>query len=161
MMATAPQLEPRRGRWPVRTALERFAEKCAFDAATGCVLWTGGTSSGQLKTLRYPVFWDQGRRWFGHRWAAKHIHGHDIEGMQVDHCCVDHGAPANNTLCVQHLQAVPQIVNLQLMWGRRLWGWDEWREPEPPEDDPTAIPFHLPPTWLRPFMGGSSSEVPF
>jgi hypothetical protein len=69
--------------------------------------------------------------------------------------------PANNTLCVQHLQAVTQLVNLELQWGRRMWGWDEWREPEPVEPDPNAIPFHLPPAWLRPFLAGPTSEVPF
>lgn len=142
-----------------RPALERFAEKCRFDPVTGCVLWIGGTSSGQGKTALYGVFKDEGRRWFVHRWAAKHIHGFDIDGLEVDHCC----KPRPNTLCVQHLQAVTQLRNLQLMWGRRLWGWDEWSwEPEPePEPDPFAIPFHLPPAWLRPFLKSEQQGCPF
>jgi hypothetical protein len=139
-----------------RSALERFAEKCRFDATTGCVIWIGGTSCGQLKTAKYPVFWDEGRRWFGHRWSAKNIHGLDIEGLQVDHCCPN--IPIPNTLCIQHVQAVTQLVNLELQWGRRLWGWDEWREPDPVEADPNAIPFHLPPAWLCPFLPPSPME---
>jgi hypothetical protein len=145
-----------------RPALERFAEKCRFDATTGCVLWIGGKSSGQGNSATYGVFKDGGRRWFAHRWAAHHIHGLEIDGLQVDHCCVDYGAPANNTLCVQHLQAVTLLQNLELRWGRRLWGWDEWRDPEPIEPDPDAIPFHLPPPWFRPFMLAEPlQECPF
>ena len=137
------------GRFGSRPALERFAEKCRFEPATGCVLWTGGTTSGHLKTLAYGSFWDGGRRWFAHRWAASHIHGLDIAGLQVDHCCP--GGP--NTLCVQHLQAVTQTVNLELQWGRRLWGWDEWEASAPDAaNDGRDVPFHLPPAWLRPFM---------
>lgn len=76
---------------------------------------------------------------------------------QVDHCCPS----GPNTLCVQHLQAVTQLQNLELQWGRRLWGWDEWRDPDEPEPDPNAIPFHLPPAWLRPFLGRQQQECPF
>lgn len=146
-----------RGRFLSRPALERFAEKCRFDATTGCVLWVGGKSSGGGKTLEYGVFKDEGRKHYAHRWAARNIHGLRIDGMQVDHCCEPHP----NTLCVQHLQAVTQLVNLELMWGRRIWGWDDWQEPEPPpEPDPLAIPFHLPPAWLRPFLV-AQQECPF
>jgi len=161
-MASSPERQCRdeRGHFLPRPAIERFAEKCRFEPATGCVLWIGGTTRGQLKTAPYGSFWDGGRRWFAHRWAARHIHGLDIDGMQVDHCCVDHGAPANDTLCVQHLQAVPQLVNLQLMWGRRLWGWDEWGPPEPAAEDAGA-PFYLPPAWLRPFLPQSGNGCPF
>lgn len=138
-------------------AIERFAAKCRFDPVTGCVMWTGGTTSGQLKRLRYGSFWDRGRRWFAHRWAARFIHGLEIDGFQVDHCC-----PAGpNTLCVQHLQAVTQATNLELQWGRRLWGWDEWEEAEQPASEPGGVPFHLPPAWLRPFLRSGQRESPF
>lgn len=146
------------GRFLSRPTLERFAEKCRFDPSSGCVLWIGGTTSGQLKTAKYGSFRDGKRRWFAHRWAAKHIHGLEIEGLQVDHCCP--GQP--NTLCIQHLQAVTQAVNLELQWGRRLWGWDEWEEPEAEaaaEDN--SVPFHLPPGWLRPFLPAQSARCPF
>lgn len=150
-----PGREPN-GRWQQRPALERFAEKCRFEPETGCVVWIGGTSSGQLKTALYPVFWDDGRRWFGHRWAAKNIHGIDIDGFEVDHCCP---LPRPNTLCVHHVQAVTKLRNLELQWGRRLWGWDDWEpEPEPDSDPALAVPFHLPPAWLRPFLPPSPME---
>lgn len=151
-MATAPALVV-----PL-PALARFAAKCDFDAATGCVIWTGGKSSGQGNKGTYGVFKYEGRRWFAHRWASHFIHGHAIDGMQVDHCCTDHGAPFNNTLCVQHLQPLTLIDNVAKRWGRRLWGWDEWQEPERPEVEP-GVPFLLPPDWLRPFL--SSDESPF
>lgn len=147
-----------RGLFVTQPALERFASKVRFDAATGCVLWTGGTTCGQLKSARYGSFWDGGRRWFAHRWAAKHIHGLEIDGLQVDHFCP--GGP--NTLCVEHLQAVTQMENLQLQWGRRLWGWDEWeeREPDEPQND-NAVPFFSAPEWLRPFVASAGEECPF
>lgn len=147
------------GRFLSRPALERFAEKCRFDPTTGCVLWIGGQTSGQLKTAKYGSFRDGKRRWFAHRWPAKHIHGLEIEGLQVDHCCPS----GPNTLCVQHLQAVTQAVNLQLQWGRRLWGWDEWEEQNSSaaNDADDAIPFHLPPAWLRPFLPSQARECPF
>lgn len=145
-----------------RPALERFAEKCRFDPTTGCVLWIGGKSSGQGNSATYGVFKDEGRRWFSHRWAAHHIHGQAIDRLQVDHCCTDFGAPFNNTLCVQHLQPLTLLDNLAKRWGRRLWGWDEWRDPDLPEPDPDALPFHLPPAWLRPFLGDEPPpEEPF
>ena len=152
-------------RWPSppfvrRPALVRFAEKCRFDPTTGCVLWIGGKSNGQGNSATYGVFKDEGRRWFAHRWAAVHIHGFDIDGFQVDHCCEDHGAPANNTLCVQHLQPLTLADNLAKRWGRRLWGWDEWREPEPPEPV-EGVPFYLPPLWLRPFLKSEPRGCPF
>jgi hypothetical protein len=141
-----------------RPALERFAEKCQFDARTGCVLWIGGKTCGGGKVLQYGSFKDGGRRWSAHRWAAKHIHGLDIEEYEVDHCCP---LPIPNTLCVQHLQAVTKLRNLELMWGRRVWGWDDWDQSEPSEPDHEALPFHLPPSWLVPFTPGGSSDCPF
>lgn len=135
------------GHFLPRPALERFRAKCEFNPATGCVLWTGGTTCGGLKQLRYGSFWDGGRRWFAHRWAAKHILGLEIDGMQVDHCCPS----GPNTLCVHHLQAVTQAENLQLQWGRRRWGWEEWEAPEPPAANSNDVPFYAPPPWLMPW----------
>jgi hypothetical protein len=145
-----------------RTAIERFAEKCRFDPVTGCVLWIGGTTSAQLATALYGVFWFEGRRWCAHRWAALHIHGLTIDGFEVDHCCP---LAKPNTLCVQHLQAVTGLRNLELMWGRRKWGWDEWGDdgrPEPEaEPEPAGVPFYAPPGWLAPFMPRPSTLCPF
>jgi hypothetical protein len=89
---------------PRPTARERFLAKCRFNACTGCVEWVGGKTRGKGKTAWYGSFWDQGRRWLAHRWAAQYIHGLDIENRDVDHMC-------GNTLCVHHLQAVTGLVN--------------------------------------------------
>lgn len=48
-----------------KTALQRFAEKCAFDPVTGCVMWIGGTTHGHGNNAPYGSFWD-GKRWFAH-----------------------------------------------------------------------------------------------
>ncbi len=129
-------------------ALSRFLAKCRFDPGTGCVLWTGGTTSGRGKTALYPVFWYEGRRWSGHRWAAKFIHGFDIDGQQVDHCCDMHShLTAPNTLCVAHLQAIPPMMNRELQWIRVQVGLDD--PPPVSEEEPfTAVPFYLPPKWF-------------
>jgi hypothetical protein len=56
-------------------ALERFFAKLEVDPChgfegTACVLWTGGKTCGQGKTIKYGVLKDQGKRWYVHRWAA-------------------------------------------------------------------------------------------
>lgn len=155
-----------------RPALERFAEKCRFDATTGCVLWTGGTTAGRGNSARYGSFWFEGARWFAHRWAAIYIHGLNLGENQAGHCC-PHGP---NTLCVQHLTGQTITENLAEMNGRRKAQQtnDErqhWlfihlgieREPEPVEPDPDAIPFYEPPAWLRPFLPKSETtdDCPF
>ncbi len=127
-----------------RPALERFLEKCRFDPATGCVLWIGGTTAGRGHHARYGSFKYQRKRWFAHRWAAKFIHGLEIDDMQVDHCCPHTNTP--NTLCVQHLQAVLPSINRELQWIRVQVGCDEY--PYPELEDSDDIPFHVPPPWL-------------
>ncbi|WP_372732943.1 hypothetical protein, partial [Novosphingobium sp.] len=69
------------------TAMERFANKCAFDPVTGCVMWVGGQTSGHGRNQPYGTFWFEGEMWKAHRWAAMHIHGHDITGLDVAHKC--------------------------------------------------------------------------
>jgi hypothetical protein len=91
-----------------KTALQRFAEKCRFDYATGCVLWTGATTAGQGNTTRYGAFWDEGRRVPAHRWAAVHIHGIDLGTDEAGHCCPN----GPNSLCVQHLEGQTKAVNV-------------------------------------------------
>lgn len=142
-------------------ALQRFAEKCAFDPVTGCVMWVGGTTSGRGHGEPYGSFWFEGERWFAHRWAAMHIHGFEITGLQVDHCC-----PAGpSTLCVEHVKPEPAEVNrtlqslrpgraFQTLTTRQWWlfvtkGIEEEPVRERIED---GIPFHQPPAWLRPFL---------
>ena len=145
----------------VRTALERFVEKCRFDPTTGCVLWMGGTTSGRGHSAPYGAFKAAGRRWFAHRWSAAHIHGLEIDGLQVDHCCDPWRAGGReplppNTLCVQHVQALEASRNRSLQDERRLWILTQKGYYEPPPLfaelaaplEYHAPPIHLPPAWL-------------
>lgn len=152
------------------SALERFKSFCRFEPETGCVVWIGGTTAGRGHSVRYPSFWFQGRRVFGHRWAAEYIHEIDITGMHVDHCCPH--IPIPNTLCVQHLQAKTLLQNVDLQHQRRrnfihlqvgllqyadLYGHDP--DPLPLKD---AVPFYDPPAWLGPIKGhDDADDCPF
>lgn len=122
-------------------AIERFLSKCEFDATTGCVIWIGGKTQGHGHNVPYGSFWFEGRRWFAHRWAAKHLHGLHIErqGWQVDHEC-------RNTLCVRHLQIVPAQVNRELQWIRVQKGCPGY-EYEPTEPQRGEVPWFDPPAW--------------
>lgn len=141
--------------------MRRFVEKCEFDPRTGCVLWTGAKSWGRGKSIRYGAFKYEGKSWLAHRWSAKFIHGFDIEGLQVDHCCPIHraGEPLlPNTLCVHHVQPLSGMKNRWLQTERRrfyvhlqvgLLPYEEiYGEFDcvPPED---AIPFYEEPEWLK------------
>lgn len=172
-----------------KTALQRFAEKCEFDYATGCVLWRGGTTAGQGNSARYGAFWDGGP-WKAHRWAAVHIHGIELGGQDAGHNC-----PAGpNSLCVQHLTGQTKAENnvernVRVARERRernlgqqdaltrqgyLFKQLGIYEPEP-EPDPAmqaaldaldaSVPFHQPPEWLRPFLkpkeSADNDDCPF
>lgn len=163
---TGARLSPRdeHGRLQAIDALERFKAKCEFDATTGCVVWTGGTTRGRGNTATYGSFWYEGRRWFAHRWAAVHIHGLNVGGLQVAHCC-PHTGGKPNSLCVQHVQAQSQLDNLAELHARRrcveqsneerrYWLFVELGiEPPPPVFDPDElpglVPFYEPPEWFR------------
>ncbi len=146
-----------------KTSLERFAEKCEFDAATGCVLWIGGTTSGNGNSTRYGAFWDGGRRVPAHRWAAVNIHGIDLGTDEAGHCC-PHGP---NSLCVQHLEGQTKANNIaerntrvakanQSAATRQFYLFKQLGigEPEPESSaaEPERIPFYEPPAWFRPYM---------
>lgn len=139
-------------------AIDRFLRKVRFCAVTGCVLWTGGTTSGRGHSQPYGSFKFEGRRWFAHRWAAKHIHGLDIDGFDVDHCC----DPAPNTLCVQHLRAETPARNRELQTMRRMIhlqvGLVSYEDVYGPDRtlDVDTLPFHLPPAWLLSAAGQSA-----
>jgi len=135
-------------------ALERFRAKCRFEPATGCVIWTGGTTAGRGNTARYGSFKYEGRRWFAHRWAAEHVHGLDVAGVTVGHCC-PHGP---NTLCVQHLRPetlgenvaernrrVAQSPDVRQHWLFVSLGL---RALEPVAELADLVPFYEPPAWL-------------
>lgn len=132
-------------------ALTRFLSFLEFDATTGCVMWRGGTTHGRGHSAPYGSFWDQGRRWFAHRWAAKYIHGLNIEGYQVDHCCPNTGGRPN-TLCVEHLQAVTFYEHVELEQRRNnIYIQAGPLEAEPLfEPDENAPAIYSPPTWFAP-----------
>lgn len=134
------------------TALERFVSRCQFDAGTGCVLWTGGTTQGRGHSAPYGSFWFDGRRWFAHRWSAKYIHGHEIEGLQVDHHCPNRLHP--HTLCVEHVQPLTLHENRLLQTERRRFYvliTKGYEEPPPFDNSSGDIPFFEEPVWLREF----------
>jgi hypothetical protein len=142
--------------------LARFASKCAFDPATGCVMWIGTTTHGKGRNEPYGYFWFDGRMWLAHRWAARHIHGLEIDELEVDHCC-----PCGpSTLCVQHLAGETGDVNralrleresrpaTQTLQTKRYWlfvslGIEPYR---PPLREVSNVPFFDPPAWLTPFL---------
>lgn len=158
-------------RW-TKTAIERFAEKCAFDPITGCVMWIGGKTSGRGHNEPYGSFWFDGERWYAHRWSAQFIHGFNITGMQVDHCC-DHGP---STLCVQHVKPETSEINrllqhlrpgraFQDLTTKQYWlfvmkGIEEYR---PAVRELPDVPFYTPPAWLTPFLPSmeTSNDCPF
>lgn len=143
------------------SAIKRFASKCAFDPVTGCVMWVGGKTSGRGHNEPYGSFWFEGVRWFAHRWAAIHIHGFEITGLQVDHCC----PVGPSTLCVEHLKPEPASINREyqtLRPGRAFQTLEtkQWWllvtkgiEEEPARERIVdGVPFYGPPEWLRPFL---------
>jgi hypothetical protein len=158
-------------------ALERFRAKCSFDARTGCVIWTGGRTQGRGNSAVYGSFWYDNRRWFAHRWAAVHIHGLDVDGLQVGHCCPHTPDGHPNTLCVQHVTGQSQRDNLaeqherrarmrqveQSPEARQYWLLVErGYEPPPAAHDPATIgpdhiPFFEPPAWLQ---GNAPASAP-
>lgn len=155
-----------------RTALERFAEKCAFDPITGCVMWIAGTTAGQGHSQRYGRFNDGEKVVLAHRWSAEHIHGFAIDGLQVDHWC-----PAGQTtLCVEHVKPETAEMNRFLQANRpagRAWQCTETRRHwihvqvgivtlQPIERiEGFDMPFFLPPAWLAPFLPEISDVPPF
>lgn len=137
------------------TPLDRFRRFCRFEPETGCVVWTGGTTNGRGHHIPYPAFWFEGRRWFGHRWAAKYIHNLDIDSFHIDHCCPNIAIP--NTLCVEHLQCLTLRDNVLLQHERRkrfiqlevgLLTYEDVYGPQL-DDVEDRIPFYDEPLWLK------------
>lgn len=145
----------------MREALRRFLAKCRHDPETGCVMWTGGKTQGRGHNAPYGAFWFEGRRWFAHRWAARYIHGLDIDDMQVDHCCPNRPKP--HTLCVSHLQAVTAKMNRDLQTRRNYIhlqvGLIDYEDMfGPPEEPEERIPFYPEPDWLHPQATGGLDD---
>lgn len=141
----------------IASALERFRRFCVFEPETGCVVWIGGKTQGRGHHVPYGSFWFNGDNWLAHRWAGRFIHGLDIEGYDVDHCCPNIIRP--NTLCVEHLQPLTPrenrekqtvdtrrtFIHLQvgLVTHHDVYGYS-------PDDPPVdwLIPQYDPPAWL-------------
>lgn len=156
---------------PGTPALQRFAEKCAFDPVTGCVMWIGGITKGHGHNEPYGRFWDGERMMLAHRWAGVHIHGLDLEGMQADHCC-----PAGpSTLCVEHVAPETAVRNRFLQHDRPGRAFQDlatkqhWlmvskgiTEYSPAPREANGVPFFEPPAWLRPFLiKPEKNDAPF
>lgn len=161
-MTAATLLRSPQGHFLPVDALTRFRAKCEFDPKTGCVLWTGAKSWGRGKSIRYGAFRYEGETWLAHRWAAKFIHGHDIDGLQVDHCCPLDRAGTEpllpDHLCVEHLAPVTGDYNRWLQTERRrhfihvevgLTAYEDVYGPINGEVPFDAIPFYEEPSWLR------------
>lgn len=125
---------------------------------------------GRGHHIPYPVFWFEGRRWFGHRWAAKFIHGQDIDGFHTDHCCPN--IPIPNTLCVEHVQSLTPKANRLLQHERRkhfihmqvgLLQYEDLyqQSPIPAPLELAAIPFYPAPIWLGATTGVIYDDCPF
>lgn len=133
----------------IEAPLDRFLRYCQFDPGTGCVVWTGGTCTGQGKNALYGTFWFEGKAWRAHRWSAKYVHGLNIEKFTVDHCCPNTGG-LPNTLCVEHVQAKTNKENVLLMFERQkfLMMGKGFLEADPAYvPDPEAFPWYSPPEW--------------
>ncbi len=153
-----------RGRLLPIDALTRFRQKCRFEPDTGCVVWIAGQTKGRGHHIPYGSFKDQGKHWLAHRWAAKFIHGFEIDGLQVDHCCLN--IPLPNTLCVQHLQPITGELNRHLQTDRRRKfihlqvGLLTYEDVYGPQVVGTPdIPFFDPPAWLG--TQGETDDCPF
>lgn len=148
-------------------AMTRFREKCRFEPETGCVVWIGGTTMGRGHHVPYPSFWYEGKRWFGHRWAAKFIHGLDIDTFQVDHCCPH--IPRPNTLCVEHLQCLTPRAHQDTTARRRafihlqvgLMSYEDVYGPEPSPAEIDDVPFFTAPAWLGITKDPTYDDCPF
>lgn len=146
--------------------MARFRSFCRFEPETGCVLWTGARTQGRGHHVPYPAFWYDNRRWFGHRWSAKFIHGLDIDEYQVDHCCPN--IPKPNTLCVEHVQGITAHRNRQLQDERRtfihmqvgLVSYEDMYGGDRPAEL-LLVPFYSPPAWLALSKGSTDGDCPF
>lgn len=138
---------------PSPDAMRRFVSKVQFMPCTGCVIWTGGRTSGRGHSSPYGAFWYQGRRWFAHRWAAQFIHGYDIDGLQVGHFCPAFIRP--DTLCVEHVRPETGKANRELQTSQQRQYWllvaKGYKEPPPGCEGrhDTGVPFYDEPDWLK------------
>ena len=85
-----------------------FMKKVNIDAASGCWLWTGATTSKKVPR-QYGVFWDKGRNILAHRWSYEHWVGPIPEGLVLDHI------ECEVYLCVNYTHVVPTTRGLNTL----------------------------------------------
>lgn len=85
------------------TAAERFAIKYRVDGVSGCWVWMGALSGGQMG---YGQFYDGKTNARAHRWSYENFVGPIPAGMTLDHLC-------GRTECVNphHLEPVTSREN--------------------------------------------------
>lgn len=99
--------------------IARFLDNTEEDS-DGCLVWQGAKSRGRGNTEWYGTFHTQGKKIRAHKFYAVAVLG--LRPMptihHLDHTCC-------NSLCVRHIDCVPEIVNLKLRWIRSQVGLDE------------------------------------
>lgn len=101
--------------------IARFLDFCEEDH-NGCLIWQGARSRGRGNTDWYGSFRTQKKTVRAHKFYGVAVLGHRPRtGVHhLDHTCT-------NSLCVRHVDCVPEAVNLKLRWVRVQVGLD----PEP------------------------------
>lgn len=101
--------------------IARFLSLC--EEQDGCLIWTGARSRGRGNTTWYGTFTAHGRSVRAHKFYGVSVLGlRPRTGVHhLDHTCC-------NSLCVRHVERVPEIVNLKLRWIRVQVGLED-----PPE----------------------------
>jgi hypothetical protein len=79
-----------------------FAKVRAADDGSGCLLWTGTTS-----TTGYGQFYAEGRNWPAHRWILERAYGPISEELVIDHLC-----RRRNCVRPSHLEIVTMSENI-------------------------------------------------
>lgn len=98
----------------------RFMSKVLVDE-WGCWIWQGARSRGQGNKEWYGTFYiEPGRITRAHTYSHDTFKGKPPKGWHRDHQCREHGAPRDNSLCVnpRHIVAVSPIKNNMRRWRR-------------------------------------------
>lgn len=99
--------------------IARFLWLCDLDPATGCLIWQGARSRGRGNTAWYGTFATGNKSVRAHKFYAVAVLGLRPETGRhhLDHTCP-------NSLCVSHIECVPEFLNLKLRWIRVQVGLD-------------------------------------
>lgn len=123
-----------------KTLQERIDEKVIVDEY-GCRVWQGATISNRYGWMTVTVGRNDARNLYAHRVAWALAHGVDPASLPrqfvIRHACALHGAPADNSLCVnpEHLMPGTQADNVVDRQERSVWT----SQPKLSHDDVRAI----------------------